>query len=284
MKVYDCFVFYNEIELLNFRLQYLKDYVDYFVIVEADTTYTGIPKKQNFNINNFSKDIQKKIRYQYITYPKIEDPVWNNVQALVTERASLTNVMAWKREFWSRLSLSNKIQDANPEDIIMLSDVDEIPNTLLFTPEGLNFLKDNIEIHNVISLDLDNFHYNINGFLLEKDFTRHSYMPFKITNKKFIDKTNTPMTVLRGISGKCIQDFGWHFSYFGGSEKIKNKLKAFSHTETATKEILNSIDSHVKNHTPFLHDLILSDKYDKTALPPLIFTDEFKDFFEGVIS
>jgi len=282
MKVYDCFMFYNEFELLNFRLKYLKDHVDYFIIVEADRTFVGNKKNQNFNINAFDEEIKSKIRYEYISYPHDDDSIWNNIHTVITDANDKNNIMSWKREYWTRLQLHNQIQDAESDDIIMLSDADEIPNIKLF--QNLNWVSDVLKTYSVITLDQDIFHYSINGYLLEKNGIRHSCPSFKITTKKFLDETQTVMPVLRGIPGVYIPDSGWHFSYFGGANKIKNKLKSFSHTETSKDYIVNSIDEHFKNHTPFIHShIMLSDKYDKSKLPDLVFTDEFRDFFEGNI-
>lgn len=279
MKIYDCFMFYNEFELLKFRLEYLKNHVDYFVIVEGNTTFSGNPKNQNFDINLFDKEIQSKIRYQYLSYPLNNDPIWNEINTVISDNNDENNILAWKKEYWTRNQLLNDLYDANEEDIIMLSDVDEIPDIKIL--ENLNWISEIISHHGVITLDLDIFHYNINGFLLNQDGTRHSCPSFKLTNKKFLNNTNTNMPTLRGIPGAYLSNSGWHFSYFGGAEKIKNKIKSFSHTEQNKDSIIDNVDNFVKTSTPMHHYIVLSNQYNRDWLPSLIFTDEFKDFFEG---
>ena len=70
MKIYDCFTYFDEKMLLNFRLNYLNNYVDKFVISEANYTHSGKPKKLNFNINDYPKFKDKIIYIPVITKPK----------------------------------------------------------------------------------------------------------------------------------------------------------------------------------------------------------------------
>jgi hypothetical protein len=102
MKIYNIFTFFNEIELLKFRIDYLKNVVDYFVIVEADESFSGIPKKQNFSLDDFDPEVRSKIRYSYISYPnEIDFPV------KITEKGNPNNRRAWAREWYSRSRLSD---------------------------------------------------------------------------------------------------------------------------------------------------------------------------------
>lgn len=109
-KIFDCFIFNNEINLLKIRFNILNNYVDYFVICESKFDHNRKIKKINFNINSFST-FKKKIIYIKITEP----PQSNN---------------PWINQSNQRNALINGIKKANPEDYIIYSDVDEIPNPL----------------------------------------------------------------------------------------------------------------------------------------------------------
>ena len=108
MKVYDCAIYLDEDLLLNLRFNILNNFVDYFVIVESNKTWQNNKKKFNFNINNFKKFLDK------IIYVKVEDmPDGEN---------------PWLRENFQRNCISRGLLKANDEDLIIISDADEIPN------------------------------------------------------------------------------------------------------------------------------------------------------------
>jgi len=271
MKIYNIFTFFDEVELLKFRIEYLKDVVDYFVIVEADQTFSGLPKQQNFSFDLFP-DLKDKIRYYYISYPEnINFPV------RVTEHSNPNNEKAWAREWYSRSRLSDGLFDAQPEDLILLSDVDEITYAEVLQPQNKEYLSQQLDIHKVIDLTQYVFHYNLDGFLLNRDETLHLCNATKLV--KFKDFTTA--YEIRGVSNFEFGPCGCHFSYFGGVEKIKDKIKSFSHTELAKDYILNSIERCVKENKQFYHDLILTNNYPKSIVPGLVFTKKYIDFFAG---
>ena len=108
MNVYDCFTFNDELEVLEIRLNTLNKYVDKFIIVESRINHQGGKKNINFNINLFKK-FRNKINYLLIeSFPK--------------------NSSAWDIENYQRNYISNGLKDCKPEDIIIISDADEIPN------------------------------------------------------------------------------------------------------------------------------------------------------------
>ena len=136
-KLYDCFIFNNETDLLDLRLNILNNYVDYFVIVESEETFTGLKKKLVFDIKNYAK-FKDKIIYAVINkFPE-----------------NFTS--AWQNESFQRNYLLNLLDNANSEDFIMISDLDEIPNLeninlidynekLLVFEQRLFFIKINYE-------------------------------------------------------------------------------------------------------------------------------------------
>jgi len=108
MKVYDCFLFNGENLVLEIRLNQLSKFVDYFIIVEFSETHSGLKKKSLINKAILNK-YKNKIRYFYID-----------------EKLSTLN--SWKRESYQRNQISRGILDAKDDDLIIISDLDEIPN------------------------------------------------------------------------------------------------------------------------------------------------------------
>lgn len=112
MKVYDCFTFYNEFELLELRLKTLYDAVDYFVIVEANRKHNGQAKELNLlNRREVIKDFMPKIRYIAADF----------------SRRPFKGVGDWALEHAQRDEILKGLNGAEPDDLILISDLDEIP-------------------------------------------------------------------------------------------------------------------------------------------------------------
>ena len=126
MKVIDCFTYFDEDMMLEIRLATLFDYVDKFVICEATLDHAGNEKKLNFDINKFKK-YEKKIEYIVVDdLPKVVKSFkkhWHTAHA---------------RDQFQRNALLRGLANCDPNDIIMISDLDEIPNPLKIKEFGIN--------------------------------------------------------------------------------------------------------------------------------------------------
>ena len=132
MKIYDCFQFFDEEMLLDLRLNILDKYVDKFVITEATYMHNGVKKKLNFDINKFKK-FKDKITYIVVDEPPSE--LLNIYEKDNKEKVESKKIWnAYKREIYQIEKTKEGTLDANSEDIIIVSDLDEIPNL-----ENLNF-------------------------------------------------------------------------------------------------------------------------------------------------
>ena len=126
MKIYDCFMYHNEDTILDLRLNFLDEYVDFFVIVESRYNHKGEEKKLNFNIDKFS-NFQNKIRYLTLNeLPSNTEIISENDSDEQKSQKYILN--GYKRDHFQRNYITNGIIDGNPEDIIIISDIDEIPN------------------------------------------------------------------------------------------------------------------------------------------------------------
>ncbi len=123
MRIYDCTIFLDENMMFDLRLNLLNNYVDKFVIVESLYTHAGNKKKQNFNINDYKKFKDKII---YILIDKEPDDLYDIKND--HESSGLKRLNSLKRIKLQYNSLSDGIKDADHNDLIVLSDCDEIPN------------------------------------------------------------------------------------------------------------------------------------------------------------
>lgn len=211
MKIIDGFIFYNEVNMLLFRLKYLYDTIDYFIIVEATTTFSNSKKNMYFeDYKHLFKDYLDKIIHIVIDLPGSQN--------------------AWDNENYQRRCISKGIEKINltDDDIIIISDCDEIPDK-----DVLNKIKKNeIIINNIFKLKQHLYYYNLNTYVSLWYHAR--IMPYSFY------KIKPDCEYLRtGINPKKHIFCGWHFSYFGDINFIKNKIQNFSHQEYNKSNIVN---------------------------------------------
>jgi beta-1,4-mannosyl-glycoprotein beta-1,4-N-acetylglucosaminyltransferase len=201
-KIYDFFLFCNETKMLNLRLHELYDVVEKFIIVESDKTHTGRNKGFNFKIEDYQKFADKIIFKPY--YMQTED-------------------VACKNEHNQRRFLANEYDalNINDDDLIMLSDVDEIPDVEFLN----NFKHEGFKGGKIFQQNL--YYYNYKSIKKEKWLGT-----VILDSKTFKDNFRLDFEHLR--SERHIFDrinAGWHFSYFGDVDFIINKIKSIAHTE-----------------------------------------------------
>ncbi len=213
MAIYDCFQYFNEDHMVDLRMNILNEHIDYFVISESTKTHQGNDKKLNFNIENFKK-YEKKIIYIIADYNQNENI--NNHKGGES-----------KIEQHQRNSISRGLEKAHDNDLIILSDSDEIPDL-----SKLNMVKTRAKF---IAFSQMMFMYKLNlknlnesnwigsKMCLKKNFP----IPQKLRDLKFknypfwrVDKFN-----LQIING------GWHFSFLQTPRGISEKIKSYSHGE-----------------------------------------------------
>jgi beta-1,4-mannosyl-glycoprotein beta-1,4-N-acetylglucosaminyltransferase len=235
-KIIDCFIFYNEIQLLYYRLNFLYDFVDYFVIIEANQTFVGNPKESFFSNHNYLfKKFSDKIIYINVNLPFLSP----NIDYNKNEQ--------WSNEIYQRNCIQQGIQLINKQlldsgnkllhdnDMITITDVDEIIN-----PNILANIKKNNSLKNM-SLEMDMYYYNL------QCKNEYKWYFAKIVCYE-VFKIKTPQE-LRWINFPQIKTGGWHLSYFGNEKVIQNKIKQFSHQEhnNSIYTDINNIKSKINN-------------------------------------
>ena len=209
--VYDCFIFFNELDLLEARLNILNDVVDKFVLVEATKTFTNKDKSLYYkeNQSRFEK-FNDKIIHVVIDY----FPEWNGDP--------------WEYEKFQRFAINHGLWECGDEDILVFSDLDEIPNPNIF--KGLHNINDD-----VVSLEMNFYYYFMNCMSGVK-----WYNAKVLKYRTFLNRSGRAVQKVRmELNDRIINNAGWHFSYLGGIESIINKLESFSHQELNTEDIKN---------------------------------------------
>ncbi len=233
MKIYDCFTFFNELELLELRLESLWDVVDCFVIVEADKTHANNPKPLNFaeHVRDFEKYL-----------PKIHYVADHSV-------VPYKGVGDWSIENNQRNNIMQGLTDAEPDDLIMVSDADEIPDPAIIRTIRESFTDPNKFVDFIAFYDTSHytkgklvpFHsgMRINEFLnlspvgCQQKF--HSYyfnwvcrdLPWSGTVIGKFKHMESPQAFrnVRESLPRIVQG-GWHFSNMGGVDKVIAKMAA----------------------------------------------------------
>ena len=214
----DSFLFFNETELVELRIKYLEKIVDCFVVVEANITHQGKKKEWNFSklLNGSLKEFSNKIRYHQL---KIDPEKIKNEESWIID--NIKGDDAHRIDNFQRNYIKTACKDFSNEDILIISDVDEIPSKT-----KLEFIKScNFNEIAPIVFEQHLFHIDCNFLRLE------SWRGSIVTTMK-VCKAYSPHQLRRARNRiSHFSDAGWSFSSFGGPKKIKEKFEAFAHKE-----------------------------------------------------
>jgi beta-1,4-mannosyl-glycoprotein beta-1,4-N-acetylglucosaminyltransferase len=263
MKIYDCFMYFDEEVVLDVRLNTLNEFVDYFVIVESIYTHKGDPRELKFNHKKFEK-FKDKIIYivDEETYLQTDEI---NTEDSEGEKSRKAIFNAAYRENGQRNLITRGLKKANDEDIIMVSDVDEIPKL-----SELNFKNINEKI---ILFKQDMFYYKFNLWLpnliwtgtkacKKKNLVNPQWLRNIKDRKYSFFRIDTFFSKTKYTSIKVINDGGWHFSNIKTPKEIEFKLRSYLHHREFDLNPLSvtQIDEIIRNKQA-IYDL----KVDKTV-------------------
>lgn len=214
MKVYDAFLFFNELDLLEIRLNELDPVVDVFVIVESTKTFSFKDKPLYYDMN--------KDRFSKFSH-KIKHVVVSDTPNIPPDPAKGHN--RHKIEHFQRSCIDRGVVDCDPDDLIIMSDVDEI-----FRPENVAQAIDILSRQKLCSFVQRFFYYYLNGLCVQNGAPAPWNGPVACFKRDYFDAQ-----LLRNDRGtkekEKIHNAGWHFSYLGGAEKIIEKIEAYAHAE-----------------------------------------------------
>ena len=224
MKIYDCFTFFNEFDLLELRLRELYDHVDYFVLVEANKTFQNKDKELYFwkNKDQFLPWMDKIVHVPVVDMPVDTD--------------------TWGRERFQRDAIKGGIIGANLNDIIMIGDIDEIPRI-----ETIATLRTSSQSIWGFRMPLFNFKFN---YMM---YTQDYYTVWSGAIRLGLLNSPEDFRRMRHVLNQCpfnfsddnvqiIEHAGWHFTYLGNEDFAKSKIQSFAHDETNRPDIIDQLD------------------------------------------
>ena len=235
MKVYDCFPFFNELELLEIRLQELWNVVDYFVIVESNLSHSGNPKDYVFenNMSRFEKFMPKIRHIKVEDNPDTED--------------------SWVRENFQRRAITRGLTDLDVDDLIIVSDCDEIPRADL-----IDMIKDDTNNYDRYILNIPQFRHRVNFMLVKENYKYTNIIVTK--GSAFTDpqqeREYTFFWNKKPDNSVILEHGGWHFTWLGNDDDIKIKIKNYAHVEHNNDQILSYIDvnKHLQEGKSFFNN------------------------------
>ena len=261
MKIFDCTTFYSEHLMMDLRFNILNDYVEKFIVCESTISHSGKKKKLNFDINNYPK-FKDKISYIIID----EEPA-----DIIGLKNGLAKPHEKRSDSLKRINLSydymiKAIDKASDNDLIILSDNDEIPNL-----KSKQFKNSN---KNIIIFKQLFFYYKLNLLYdlipwygskaaKKKNLVSMSWLR-NLKNKKYpFWRIDTLFSNTRYINLEIINDGGWHFTNIMTAEKLYEKLTNFGHHDEfeLSGMTVNDLQKKIDNKEVFFNHFVDKEKY-----------------------
>lgn len=294
MKIFDCFMYFDEDVVLDVRLNTLDQYVNKFIIVESLFTHKGDKRDLKFDIKKFNKFKNKIV---YLVYEKEPFEIERiNETDTENEKSGKFILNAIHRENGQRNFISEGLKNAHDEDFILISDLDEIPN---LSNINLNNFREKLIFFNQemfyykFNLKLPNFNWVGTKSCKKKNFLNAQWLRnIKDKNYPFY-RIDLLFSKNKYTNIKFIKNGGWHFTNIKTPEEIRHKLSSYLHHREFDLNPLSSseIDELIKNKKA-IYDLnadkrsqkfgngIELENYDIKKLPNYIYKnlDKFKDW------
>ena len=214
MRIFDCFQYFNEDHIADLRFNILNEFVNTFVIVESTVNHQGKSKKLNFDINKYTK-FKNKINYIVV------DDTPENLKKPHEGGESLV-------EQHQRNSILKGLNKCHDNDLVILSDVDEIPDLKklnLFDKNNYAVFSQKMFMYKLNLLNIDENNWHGSKICLKKNMNS----PQWLRNLKF--KKYPFWRIDKPKNLQIIKDGGWHFAYLQSPENISKKIKSFAHGE-----------------------------------------------------
>jgi beta-1,4-mannosyl-glycoprotein beta-1,4-N-acetylglucosaminyltransferase len=261
MKIYDGFLFFNELDLLEIRLNTLNDVVDKFILVESSVTHSGLPKTFYFEENKekFSKFLDKIIHIKVTNTPNdfinlpiltpknYEDQIYSSIyeHIKVTPHFNRKTQPHYGRDFYQKECIKLGMIDAYDNDILIFSDLDEIPNPEIIS--RLNEFYSNDELY-TFNQNMYCYYFNLlrKSHIDNSNYNReitHIWKGSRMGSWKLLKELS--LNNVRAQNNNDIMDGGWHFSYMGGSERVIQKIKASSAIEWDNQDVIINLESRL---------------------------------------
>jgi len=254
MRIFDCTTFYSEHLMLDVRFNILNEKVDKFIVVESLFSHSGKPKKFNFDIKNYQK-FKDKINYIIIE---------NEPEGLIVNQnlsSAEKRLNSLKRVEQSYDYMAKSLNDAEDNDLIILSDNDEIPN--LNSKQFLNSKKNIFIFEQLFFYYKFNLHYDLMNWFGSKACRKKKLMSMpwlrNLKNKQYpFWRFDTLFSKTKYNNLEIIKDGGWHFTNLMTAEKLYEKMSNFGHhnefDESGLK--INDIKNKIENREMFYNHFL----------------------------
>ena len=230
MKIFDCFMYFDEDLILDVRLNVLDRYVDHFVIVESKFNHKGEKRSLNFDVKKYKK-FENKIKYLVI------EEMPNNLEAITDQDFGISKEHkfinnAVKRENFQRNFIKNGLNEAQDEDFILISDLDEIPcleNLDLKSVKEKILIFKQLMTYYKFNLALPNFWWHGTKGCLKRNLKSPQWLRNVKSKKYSLFRLDILFSAMRYNSIKLIENGGWHFTNIKSAEEIELKFKSYLH-------------------------------------------------------
>ncbi len=250
MKIIDCTTYYSEDLMLDIRFNILNEFVDKFIIVESKFSHSGEQKKLNFDINKFQKF---KDKIEYLIIENEPDGIIENIEnsSEIKRKNSLLRIEQ------SYDFIMNALDDVNDNDLVCLSDNDEIPN---FNSEYFKKSNNDIFIFKQLFFYYKfNLFYDLIPWYGTKACRKKKLLSFSwlrnLKNKKYpFWRVDTLFSNLKHMNLQIVENGGWHFTNIKTAKDIYTKLSNFGHhnefdiSGISVEDIQKCIDNKIVNY------------------------------------
>jgi hypothetical protein len=219
--VYDCFPYNGEIDVLRARLRELEGLVDWFVVIEADQTFSGMPRDLHFDPGDGRISTHT-----------------DRVRHLVVRDMPITTD-PWIREAWQRDALVRAIGDATDDDLVLVSDADEIPRA-----ESVAAIVSDFE-NPIFGFRQKMYYFYVNFRNVWGAEANHVW---SIAAKRSVFRSVTPTQLRHRVrtglqAARIVEGGGWHYSYLSMKDAaVREKIRTFAHQEFNNETFLSTID------------------------------------------
>ena len=252
-KIYDCFPFFNELEVLEIRLETMYDYVDYFIISECDYTFSGLKKGFIFEENKerFSKYLDKIIHIknentdEFVNLVNNYDGKRKDIYQNIINRLDRMRVSAetdfgkghWCRDYLHKELVMLGMDVCEDDDIIIFGDLDEIPNPEKLKFDGGKYL-----------VNQKNMMYYINTENISERWCGTYICKFSD-----IMDNSCMFTREKRFMFEIVENAGWHLSFMGGSDRIIQKIQSYGHQEYNNSSVLSQVSQKMAMNSDILN-------------------------------
>ncbi len=261
MKIFDCTTFYSEHLMMDIRFNVLNEHVHKFIVCESTISHSGKPKKLNFNINNYPKFKDKII---YLVIDKEPEGIISNTKKKLTPSEKRQNSL--KRIELSYDYMNKALNIAKDNDLIILSDNDEIPN--LNSNQFKNSNKDIFIFKQLFFYYKFNLLYDLVPWYGSKAVKKKKLISMSwlknLKNKEYpLWRIDTFFSNNKYINLDIIKDGGWHFTNLMSAEKLYQKLTNFGHHDEFELSGLtvDDLKKKIKEKKVFFNHFLDKEKY-----------------------